>query len=176
MEKLAEKVLLIRFQEQVEKLNLFPYEQFAFRPCHTTSHQVFRPIEQVTCNFNQNESTGTIFIDALKAFDKYWHERLLYQLLEAEIHPGLMALIASFLREMRFRVRLCEARSSKPRLEDGVPQGSLLSLFMCSLFTGDMPRTDGTSLALSKVTPPSVQDLGHHFWYFDNSKEPPRTW
>lgn len=148
MGKIAERVILTRLQEEVEELNLVPNEQFGFRPRHSTTQQVLRLVEHVTGNFNMHKSTGAIFLDVSKAFDKVWHEGLLAKLLDSNIHLDLTKLVASFLRSRSFRVKLGSTRSSERRMEAGVPQGSLLSPLLYSLFTMDMPKTDGTCLAL----------------------------
>lgn len=85
MGKLNEKVILIKFQEQVEEPKLIPDEHSVDGRSGTS------PCEQVSGSFNKKESTGAIFFDVYKAFDKVWHDGLLNKLLEAKIHPGWKA-------------------------------------------------------------------------------------
>lgn len=148
MGKIAEGIVLQRLRTEVEERNAIPDEQFGFREQHSAVHQVLRVVEHVSKGFNWKRSTGAVFLDVSKAFDKVWHEGLLYKLLEAGIHPGLVRLVSSFLKDRTFRIRLGDVRSTVRNLESGVPQGSLLSPLLFNVFTRDMPRSPGTELAL----------------------------
>lgn len=146
--KTAEGIILTRLKAEVEEKNVLPAEQFGFRERHATVHQALRIVEQVSEGFNRRESTGAVFLDVSKAFDRVWHQGLVYKLLEAGVHPGLVQLIASYLRGRYFCIKLDGERSSERPLEAGVPQGSLLSPLLYNIYTSDIPRTEGTTLAL----------------------------
>jgi hypothetical protein len=93
-------------------------------------------------------STTTIFLDIEKAFDKTWHFGLLYILSELEFSTSLIKLINAFLSQSKFRVSV-EGELFTPRdIQAGVPQGSVLSLTLYSLFINDTPQTPGVYLGL----------------------------
>lgn len=146
--KIAEGVILKRLRTEVENLGATADEQFGFRARHSTTQQILRVVEFAAEGFNKKQSTGVIFLDVSKAFDKVWHTGLLFKMLEAGIHTGLVKLIESFLRERRFRVKLRDSRSGERTMEAGVPQGSLLSPELFKIYTRDLPKTAGTNLAL----------------------------
>lgn len=148
MGKICEQTILDRLNFAVEEKNVLPNEQFGFRARHSTVHQVLRIVEFATEGFNVKESTGAVFLDVSKAFDKVWHEGLIHKLSHADIPTGLVRLTGSFLKDRRFRVKLGDTRSSVRTAESGVPQGSTLSPLLFSVFTKDIPRTEATELAL----------------------------
>lgn len=146
--KVCERVVQTRLQRSVQDLNLIQDEQFGFRPKHSTVHQVLRLVEYITEGFNRRQSTAAVFFDVAKAFDKVWHEGLLFKMLEAGVPLGLVQLIASYLNGRKVRIKLSGTRSTERILTAGVPQGSLLSPILYCIFVSDVPRTEGTQLAM----------------------------
>jgi hypothetical protein len=127
MGKLLEKVVLKIVQRHTEERGLHNACQFGFRACHNTTLQCMRLTDHVTPNFNNNMSTGAIFLDIEKAFDTTWHPGVLYKLSKLEFSIDLIQLISSFLSQRKFIV-LVEGEMSSPReMQAGVPQGSILS-------------------------------------------------
>lgn len=146
--KVCERVVQTRLQRSVRDLKLIQDEQFGFRPKHSTVHQVLRLVEHITEGFNRKQSTCAVFFDVAKAFDKVWHEGLLFKMLEAGVPLGLVQLIASYLGGRKARIKLEGTRSRERILTAGVPQGSLLSPILFCIFVSDLPRYEGTQLAM----------------------------
>lgn len=146
--KLAEGIVLRRLQAAIDVNQAIQDEQFGFRSGHSTVHQILRVVEQVTEGFNKKQSTGAIFLDVSKAFDKVWHQGLLHKMLEANVPLALTQLVASFLTKRSFRIKLNGSRSTERRLSAGVPQGSLLSPTLFSIYVRDLPGTVNTKTAL----------------------------
>lgn len=146
--KVCERIVQTRLQRSVQDLNLIQDEQFGFRPKHSTVHQVLRLVEYVTDGFNRKQSTAAVFFDVAKAFDKVWHEGLLFKMLEAGVPLSLVQLIGSYLNGRTARIKLNGTRSTERILTAGVPQGSLLSPILYCIFASDVPRTEGTQLAM----------------------------
>jgi hypothetical protein len=93
-------------------------------------------------------STAAVFLDIEKAFDTTWHSGLLYKLLKFEFSTRLIQLISSFLSERKFRVSV-EGEMSTPReMQARVPQGSVLSPTLCSIYVKNPPQTQEVYLAL----------------------------
>jgi hypothetical protein len=57
-------------------------------------------------------------------------------------------LIYSFLEERSFRAKIRDTFSTPHPIEAGVPQGSVLSPLLYSVFTADTPKTTRTTLAM----------------------------
>ena len=93
--------------------------------------------------------------DISKAFDKVWHQGLLYKLKQNGISGNLLEILTGFLKDRKQRVVLNGQNSLWANIEAGVPQGSILGplLFVIyinylpdNLSTNVKPFADGTSL------------------------------
>jgi hypothetical protein len=91
---------------------------------------------------------AAVFLDIEKAFDTTWQHGLLYKLSKFKFSTNLLKLIGSFLSQQKFRVSV-EGELSTPRyMQAGVPQGSVLSPTLYSLYINGTPQTPGVNLAL----------------------------
>ncbi|XP_071052908.1 uncharacterized protein [Onthophagus taurus] len=146
--KVCERVVQTRLQISVQDLNLIQDEQFGFRPKHSTVHQVLRLVEHITDGFNRNQSTCAVFFDVAKAFDKVWHEGLLFKMLEAGVPLALVQLIASYLDGRKARIKL---KGPMKRVREEIPgtsRGPSCSPFTALWLVGDRPIPSAPFLAL----------------------------
>lgn len=149
MAKIAEKIFLKRLNDIIFEQHLIPDEQFGFRPEHSTTLQLVRLAETITRGFHRGQVTGLIALDIQKAFDKVWHEGLVYKLHHVlKIPLPFVKLIQAFITRRKFVVRINQELSSFREIEAGVPQGSPLSPILYNLYTSDIPKSRGTRLAL----------------------------
>jgi hypothetical protein len=148
--KLYERILLTRLKDYVFANNILINEQFGFRPKHSCINQVHRITEHVLSGFSSHphRGTGALFFDVAKAFDKVWHNGLLYKLYKLKIPDSLVLILRDYLSNRYFRFRVEGTRSSPRPLRAGVPQGSVLSPLLFSLYVNDIARTQGVHLAL----------------------------
>ena len=59
---------------------LIPEHQFGFRLSHSTIDQVQRITDVIERSLEEKQVCTVLFLDVAKAFDKVWHEGLLYKL------------------------------------------------------------------------------------------------
>lgn len=148
MSKVAERIILKRLNLHTEELNIIPDEQFAYRIGHSTELQVLRLTEYVTEGFNRRQVTGAVFLDVSKAFDRVWHDGLIVKMLNMGYPVGIVKLMRSYLHRRKLRVKVANHLSTYRTIEAGVPQGSVLSPHLFTIYTADLPRTNRTSMAL----------------------------
>jgi hypothetical protein len=86
-----------------------------------------------------------VFLDVSQAFDRVWHEGLLYKLKKFLPAPYFL-LIKSYLSDRSFKVHLKNSYSTSHCISAGVPQGSDIAPFLYSVFTHDIPKTPFTFL------------------------------
>ena len=148
--KIYERLLLARLHSHIDSRGLLIDEQFGFRAGHSCVQQVHRITEHVLSNMHQRRPIGTaaLFFDVAKAFDKVWHSGLIYKLYQLEVPDSLVLILRDYLTDRSFRYRVEGALSSPHPIRAGVPQGSVLSPTLYSLYTNDIPRTPRVKLAL----------------------------
>lgn len=140
--KIFEQILLTRLLKHIHEVKTLPDEQHGFRSQHSTLHQLLRVSELILGGFNSQRSTGAIFLDIAKAFDKVWLNGLLLKLHNTGIDPQLLGVLKSFLQRRTFQVKIRGILSSPRFMTAGVPQGSLLSPTLFNIYTHDIPLTD----------------------------------
>lgn len=146
--KIYEKIILTRLNEWSDSNNIIPPEQHGFRKRHSTNHQLLRVTDYITEGFNRRQATGALFLDVSKAFDKVWHDGLIYKLLILGAPKSLVEIIKSYLTDRQLQIKLEDCRSRPKPITAGVPQGSLLSPLLYNIYTQDMPKTPNTMLAM----------------------------
>ena len=84
----------------------------------------------ITHNIYQSHDDGLetrgVFLDISKAFDKIWHEGLLFKFKQNGISGNLLNVITDFLYQRKQRIVLNRQHSSWTNVKAGVPQGSIL--------------------------------------------------
>ena len=78
--KVFEILFLKRLLPIIESRNIIPNHQFGFRRQHSTIEQVHRIVEKFQTAFEDGEYCSAIFLDISQAFDRVWHEGLLFKL------------------------------------------------------------------------------------------------
>src|SRR5262249_4538162 len=137
--KLFEKLLLKRLKPLIN----IPDFQFGFRNKHSTIDQVHRVVTEIEKAFEAKKYFVAIFLDVSQAFDKVWHEGLIYKM--SKLLPGnFCQLLESYLTDREFRIMHEGAYSGSCQIKAGVPQGSVLGPFLYLLYTADIPTTDET--------------------------------
>ncbi|GBN33462.1 RNA-directed DNA polymerase from mobile element jockey, partial [Araneus ventricosus] len=146
--KIFEKVLQKRINSYCDSSKIIPKEQFGFRAQHSTIHQLLRVTNSITEGMNNKFYTGGIFLDIQKAFDRVWHDGLIYKLIQLNFPKYLINILKSFLENRTFRVVIHGKTSNMGVIKAGTPQGSVLSPILYSIFTSDFPSHPRTITCL----------------------------
>ncbi|UYV64027.1 UBR4, partial [Cordylochernes scorpioides] len=135
--KLMEKIILRRLTYHLDTRNLLPKEQYGFRKGHGTIDQLLFFTQKVKDAQNRKPTNHTIaaFLDLTQAFDKVWKNKLITKLYKHfKIDGKAITWINDFLKNRYIRVKYNGTLSKTFKLYQGLPQGSVLSPTLFTLF------------------------------------------
>ena len=144
--KVFEKLLVKRLKVIINKNKLIPSHQFGFREQHSTIDQVHRVTDTIEKALEAKKVCSAVFLDVAQAFDKVWHEGLLYKLSKM-LPKAYCDMFTSYLSDRTFRVRSNESYSGFQKIRAGLPQGSICSPTLYLLYTADIPKSKDTLIA-----------------------------
>lgn len=113
-------------------------EQHGFKSNHSTSTQFLNLINELVANTNKRTFTAVVSLGVKKAFDKVWHEGLIYKLVEMKIPTQLVNFIKSFLTSRTFQTKTNNYLQYSKQISEGVPHGSCLFPHLFTIYINDM--------------------------------------
>ena len=141
--KILEKLIFDTLYWHLESNSLLNPNQSGFRPGDSTVNQLLSIVNSISQAFDCNPplDVRSVYLDISKAFDRVWHEGLLYKLRRNGISGRLLLLIESFLANRKQRTVLNGKLSKWGSITAGVPQGSILGPLFFLIYINDL--TDG---------------------------------
>lgn len=148
MSKVLEHIIKRRLVKFMNDSNLIPPHQFGFREKHSTTHQLLRITRHIVEGFEQKKYTAAAFLDVAQAFDKVWHQGLMFKMNQIGIPLYIKKLLVSFLFDRTFVVKVNSSFSTLRKIYAGVPQGSVLGPFLFNIYLYDIPLINTATLSL----------------------------
>ena len=109
--------------------NLILRKQSSFRPGDSCTNQLLSIAHEILSAFDDGHQVRGVFLDTSKAFDRVWHEGLLFKLQQNGISRELITLIKEFLSYRKQRVVLNGQHSSWADIKAGYLKGQFLVLY-----------------------------------------------
>ena len=120
---------------------LISSNQSGFKPGDSCINQLLFITHEIYESFDVGLEVRSVFLDISKAFDKVWHDGIIYKLTQNGISGNLLNLLEDFLKERQQRVVLNGQVSTLKNINDGVPQGSILGPLLFLIYING--RTEG---------------------------------
>ena len=123
--------------------NLLAPNQSGFKPGDSCMNQLLSITHEIYSSFDGGFEVRSVFLDISKAFDKVWHEGIIFKLQQNGISDDLLNILSDFLRNRKQRVTLNGQSSSWTNVNAEGPQGSILGLLLFLIYINDL--SDGLS-------------------------------
>ena len=110
--KILEQIIYNKMFEFFSENELISHNQSGFRPGDSCINQLLCITHDIYQSLDDGLETRGVFLDISKAFDKVWHEGLLFKLKQNGISGNLLNVITNFLYQRKKRVVLNGQHSS----------------------------------------------------------------
>lgn len=154
--KLMEKIINRRLVWFLERNNHIIPQQSGFRANRSTTDNLIQIETNIRKTFCERQHMIAVFFDLKKAYDTAWRFGIMRELHRMGLRGNLPLFLQGFLSNRRLRVRVGKTLSTEKTMEEGIPQGSVLSCtcFMIAInsICQDISPTIGMTLYVDDFT------------------------
>ncbi len=137
--KLYERVIQGRLSTFIYVNNIIQERQHGFITYKGTHTALTTTYETIADSLADKKQVYVILRDVATAFDKVRHNGLKYKLLQLRMPTILEKTLCNFLNNRTARITIGKDSRNEINLRSGVPQRSVLSPTLYSLYTNDLP-------------------------------------
>ncbi|GBN29027.1 putative RNA-directed DNA polymerase from transposon X-element [Araneus ventricosus] len=130
LSKLLERMVSARLMHALERSKWFVPSQSGFRRRRNTIDNLLKLETAIREAFVRKKHLVSIFFDIEKAYDRTWRYGILKDLSDIGLKGNLPLFIKNFLQTRIFQIRIGNILSDNFNQQEGVPQGSVLSVLL----------------------------------------------
>lgn len=136
--KVMERMITERLTHYVESRGIISMYQSGFRRGRSTMDPIISLETEIRKAQVNKEVVAAVFIDIEKAYDMVWKEGVLINLDKLGITGRMFKWVKDFLFGRTIQVRIGSAFSGKYVVENGTPQGSVISPILFTIMINDI--------------------------------------
>ena len=138
--KLMERLVANRLNWLFESKGILTNKQAGFRKNRSTLDPIMELQDKILKQLANSKYTLAVFVDIEKAYDMVWRHGLLMKMAKYGIKGRTLKFIANFLSNRQIRARIGNTLSDIVNVENGMPQGALLSPMAFITMMNDLPE------------------------------------
>lgn len=171
--KMFERLIFCPLYTHLINNNLISSKQSGFIKGDSTINQLLSITHMIHSAFDCDppKEVRSIYLDISKAFDKVWHEGLIFKLKQNGVNGVALSILTAFLSNRSQRTVINGKSSDWHIIEAGVPQGSVLGPLLFLIYINDLINgmksdarifADDTSLFIVVDDPQAAHELLSH--------------
>ena len=128
-----ERMVLPRLTLALEEQNFLKNYQSGFKRLHSTIDCLVRLESAIQETFKRDEYMVAVFLDIEKAYDMLWRHSITKAMKKLKLEDHLPEFVVNFLTDRKIRIKIGDYTSEQFLIENGIPQGSVLSCLLFSM-------------------------------------------
>ena len=144
------KILQSLIHARVEPIvdPFLPRKQAGFQRGRSIMNQTILLTQNIEDSIEAKKKAGAVFVDLTAAYETAWHPGLTCQLLRLLSDKHMVQMIMKLVRNINLMLTTGDRKQSRlRRLQNGLPQGSVLALLLFIIYTYDQPSMTSQNYA-----------------------------